>query len=177
MLPSPYLSTVSDTIQAAIAPVFLLAGIGAFLNVMVGRLARIVDRARQLELMHSRSTGQEHERHVWELRLLDKRISVINNAIFLCVASALAISLVVASMFVSRLANLHVGLWVAIVFVICMALLMAGLIYFLVEVRMSLGAIHIREELLELEEKEKRRRRVWRIRSRLTHSGESERRR
>jgi hypothetical protein len=45
----PYLSTVSATIQAAIAPVFLLAGIGAFLNVMVGRLARIVDRARDIE--------------------------------------------------------------------------------------------------------------------------------
>ena len=42
----PYLSTVSATIQAAIAPVFLLAGVGAFLNVMVGRLARIVARAR-----------------------------------------------------------------------------------------------------------------------------------
>ena len=82
MLEGPYLSTVSATIQAAIAPVFLLAGIGAFLNVMVGRLARIVDRARQIEQLHPRSTGPEHDRHVWELRLIDRRISVINNAIF-----------------------------------------------------------------------------------------------
>ena len=55
----PYLSTVADTIQSAIAPVFLLAGIGAILNVMVGRLARIVDRARTLEEIHPRSTGPE----------------------------------------------------------------------------------------------------------------------
>jgi hypothetical protein len=47
MMSGPYLSTVADTIQSAIAPVFLLAGIGAILNVMVGRLARIVDRARK----------------------------------------------------------------------------------------------------------------------------------
>ncbi|MBX3565994.1 MAG: DUF2721 domain-containing protein [Sphingomonas sp.] len=153
MFPSPYLSTVSETIQAAIAPVFLLAGIGAFLNVMVGRLSRIVDRARQIEQLHPRSTGPEHDRHVWELRIIDRRISVINNAIFLCTMSALVICVVVALMFVSRLANLHVGLWVAATFILSMLLLMAGLIYFLIEVRISLGAIHIREELLELDEK------------------------
>lgn len=145
----PYLSTVSATIQAAIAPVFLLAGIGAFLNVMVGRLARIVDRARNIEQLHPRSTGPEHDRHVWELRLIDRRISVINSAIFLCVTSALAICLVVALLFVSRLANLHVGALVALAFILSMLLLMAGLVYFLVEVRMSLEAVHIREELLE----------------------------
>jgi uncharacterized protein DUF2721 len=146
----PYLSTVSATIQAAIAPVFLLAGIGAFLNVMVGRLARIVDRARQIEQLHPRSTGPEHDRHVWELRLIDKRISVINNAIFLCVASALAVCMVVAAMFVARLTSAHLGAAIAIVFILSMGLLMAGLIYFLIEVRMSLRAIHVREELLEL---------------------------
>jgi MFS family permease len=147
----PYLSTVSETIQTAIAPVFLLAGIGAILNVMVGRLARIVDRARSLEALHPRSTGPEHDRHVWELRLIDRRIAVINTAIFLCVSSALAICVVVALLFVSRLAGLHVGAIVAVAFVVSMLLLMACLIYFLVEVRMSLGAIHVREELLELE--------------------------
>ena len=153
MLPSPYLSTVSETIQAAIAPVFLLAGIGAFLNVMVGRLSRIVDRARTIEQLHPRSTGQEHDRHVWELRIIDRRIAVINNAIFLCTASALVVCVVVALMFVSRLANLHVGLWVAATFIVSMLLLMAGLVYFLIEVRISLGAIHIRKELLELDKK------------------------
>jgi len=152
---APYLSTVSATIQAAIAPVFLLAGIGAFLNVMVGRLARIVDRARTIEQLHPRSTGPEHDRHVWELRLIDRRISVINSAIFLCVTSALAICLVVALLFVSRLANLHVGAIVALAFILSMLLLMAGLVYFLVEVRLSRTAVHIREELLERDGKKK----------------------
>lgn len=150
---STSLSTVADTIQTAIAPVFLLAGIGAMLNVMVGRLARVVDRARTLEQLHPRSIGPEHDRHVWELRLIDKRVSVINWAIFLCVSSALAICLVVALMFVSRLGHFHVGAAVAVAFIISMLLLMGGLILFLVEVRLSRGAIHIRQELLELGEK------------------------
>jgi len=149
----PVLSTVVATIQTSIAPVFLLAGIGAMLNVMVVRLARIVDRARQLEHLHPRTTGPEHDRHVWELRILDRRISVINNAIFLCTASALAICSVVALLFIAELRHYHFGVLIALVFVVSMLLLMAGLIFFLIEVRMSLKAIHIREELLELERK------------------------
>ena len=39
---------IARTIQLAIAPVFLLAGIGAFLNVIAGRLNRVVDRSRFL---------------------------------------------------------------------------------------------------------------------------------
>lgn len=150
---STSLSTVADTIQTAIAPVFLLAGIGAILNVMVGRLARIVDRARAVEQLHPRSTGPEHDRHVWELRLIDRRVTVINSAIFLSVAAALAICLVVALMFVSRLVNFHIGPVVAVAFIVSMLLLMGGLILFLIEVRMSLAAIHVREELLERDAK------------------------
>ena len=45
----PEVSQVANTIQLAVAPIFLLAGVGAFLNVCAGRLSRIVDRARQLE--------------------------------------------------------------------------------------------------------------------------------
>jgi hypothetical protein len=150
------LSTVAQTIQTAIAPVFLLAGIGAILNVMVGRLARIVDRARTVEQLHPRSTGPEHDRHVWELRLIDRRVSVINTAIFLVVASALSVCLVVALMFVSELSDLHIGVVVAIAFILAMLLLMAGLVYFLIEVRLSLDAIHVREELLERDGKGKK---------------------
>ena len=51
MLPAsaPEVSQVAQTIQLAVAPIFLLAGVGAFLNVCAGRLSRIVDRARDLE--------------------------------------------------------------------------------------------------------------------------------
>lgn len=59
MIPLPQVSLVSQTIQLALAPVFLLAGIGAFLNVCVGRLARIIDRARRVEEKILNSRGKE----------------------------------------------------------------------------------------------------------------------
>jgi MFS family permease len=148
---APGLSTVAATIQTAIAPVFLLAGIGAILNVLAGRLSRIIDRTRTLESLHPRSTGPEHDRHVWELRILDKRISVINAALSLCVASAVAVCVVVALLFVAQIIHLKIGVAVAVLFIGTMAMLTTGLILFLVEVRISLRAIHVRSELLERE--------------------------
>jgi uncharacterized protein DUF2721 len=40
----PDVSDLARAIQLALAPVFLLTGIGALLSVMTGRLARIIDR-------------------------------------------------------------------------------------------------------------------------------------
>jgi hypothetical protein len=42
------ISDLSEAIQLALAPVFLLTGIAGLLNVMTSRLARIIDRGRQL---------------------------------------------------------------------------------------------------------------------------------
>ncbi len=143
------ISTVAATIQISIAPVFLLAGIAGILNVLVGRMARVVDRARKLEQLHPVSTGVEHERHVWELRLIDRRLSVINTSIWLCVASAIAICLVVALLFGAEIVHLDIGIVVAAAFIASMLLLTSGLIAFLFEVRLSVQAVHVREELLE----------------------------
>ena len=145
----PAVSTIAQTIQLSLSPVFMLAGIGALLNVLAGRLSRVIDRARALEALHPRSSGAEHDRHVNELRLLDKRMSIINAALFLSVTSAIMTCMVVALLFVAELAKLHFGTIVAVSFILAMVLLIAALVSFMVEVRVSLRAIHIRPELLE----------------------------
>lgn len=45
---SANLSVISSAIQLAVAPVFLLTGIGGLVSVMATRLARVVDRFRTL---------------------------------------------------------------------------------------------------------------------------------
>ncbi|WP_375395373.1 DUF2721 domain-containing protein [uncultured Sphingomonas sp.] len=144
----PAVSTIAQTIQLSLSPVFMLAGIGALLNVLAGRLSRVVDRGRVLEALHPASTGPEHDRHIWELRLLDRRISIINAALFLAVSSAVMTCAVVALLFIGGLAKLHLGTVVALSFIIAMALLIAALVGFMVEVRVSLEAIRIRKDLL-----------------------------
>lgn len=149
----PAVSAIAQTISLSLSPVFMLAGIGALLNVLAGRLSRVVDRARAVEQLHPRSTGPEHDRHVRELRLLDRRITIINAALFLAVASAVMTCVVVVLLFVGNLVDLHMATVVALAFILAMLLLIASLVGFIVEVRVSLGAIHVREELLEEDRK------------------------
>jgi MFS family permease len=158
MLDLPAISSIAQTIQLAIAPVFLLAGIGAILNVLAGRLARVVDRSRVLEELHAKSTGEEHRRHVLELRVIDRRMKLANASIALIVASAIVVCLLVALLFITQLVGLPFRQLVAVAFVLGMALLIAGLVLFLVEINLALRSLHVREELLEREERRWRRR-------------------
>jgi hypothetical protein len=157
MFDLPAISSIAQTIHLAIAPVFLLAGIGAILNVLAGRLARVVDRSRALEALHAHSEGDEHRRHVVELRIIDRRMRLANGAIALIVASAIVVCLLVAMLFITQLVGLPFRVAVAVAFVLGMALLIAGLILFLIEINLALRSVFVREELLEREIRGERR--------------------
>jgi len=144
----PQVSQVAQTIQLALAPVFLLAGIGAFLNVCTGRLARVIDRARKIEDKVLSSRGREHDRLVAEIRVLDRRMSVVNGAIFLSVASACAVCLVVILLFAGNLLGAHLGTLIAILFIVAMIFQAAAFATFIQEIRLASRTIHIRNEVL-----------------------------
>jgi hypothetical protein len=142
-------STIAQTIQLSLSPVFMLAGIGALLNVLVGRMARVVDRVRDLEKLHPAASGPDRDRYVWELRILDRRIRVINSALFLAVSSAVMTCLVVAQLFIAELIGLHIATIVALSFTAAMLLLIAALVSFIIEVRTSLLAVKVRQDLID----------------------------
>ncbi|SEJ40476.1 Protein of unknown function [Sphingomonas sp. OV641] len=145
---SPEVLTIAQTIQLSLSPVFMLAGIGALLNVLAGRLSRVIDRARTIEALFPNTTGPDRARHAWELRLLDRRMTIINRALFLAVSSAVMTCAVVATLFVAVLASLHIGQLVAIAFILAMVLLIASLACFMIEVSKSMQANRVREELM-----------------------------
>ena len=63
--------TMAKVIQTAVAPVFLITGIAATLGVLSNRLARITDRARQLERKLKVSTDEDFNKSLTtELRAL-----------------------------------------------------------------------------------------------------------
>lgn len=140
---------LAHTIQLALAPVFLLNGIAAILSMLTGRLTRIVDRARLIEEQFTARDDPRHKRQVDELRLLDRRMWTVNTAIFLVTASAVALCTVVAIMFLARLAGFGFARTLAVMFALSLLLLIAGLVLFLIEVRLAVRAIQVRDELLE----------------------------
>ena len=150
-LPTSSTTQIAQIIQLAVAPVFLLAGVGAFLNVCAGRLARIVDRARGLEPRILASRGAEHDRLVHEIRILDKRMGLVSQAIFLSVLAALLICTVVVLLFAASLIGVHFGTAIALLFIASMISIAGGFAIFLVETRLGSRSVRIRSHILEHE--------------------------
>jgi len=147
--PPTSVATVAQIIQLSVAPVFLLAGIGAFLNVCATRLARIIDRGRVLEPQILASRGEIHDRLVRELHILDRRIRLVSRAIFLTVLSAVLICMVVVLLFAATLARAHFATAVALLFIASMIAIGSGFSVFLWETQVAARAVRIRSDLLE----------------------------
>ena len=142
-------ATVADIVRLAVAPVFLLSGIGAFINVCASRLSRIVDRSRQVEPLLLGSRGNEHERWLGELRVLDRRMSLVSWAISLSVLSAVLICAVVVLLFGASLTRLDVAATIAWLFIGSMAAIGVSFAVFLVETQVGSRAVRVRSELLQ----------------------------
>src|SRR3954452_3946240 len=144
-------TTVAEVVRIAVAPVFLLSGIGAFLNVCSNRLSRIVDRTRLLEPLLLQSRGADHDRWLREINVLDRRMSLVSWTISLSVLSAVLICFVVCLLFAASLSRVHVATVIALLFIVSMIALACGFTVFLVETRLSSRSIRVRDELLQHE--------------------------
>jgi hypothetical protein len=147
--PSISVDIVGEIVRNAVAPVFLLSGIGAFLNVCASRLSRIVDRSRQIEPWLLASRGVEHDRWVGELKILDRRMSLVSSAIFLSVVSAILTCAVVSLLFAASLTHTHFGTAIAWLFIGSMVTIGAGFAVFLTETWVGSRAVRVRSELLQ----------------------------
>jgi len=142
---------IAHVVQLSVAPVFLLAGIGAFLNVCAGRLSRIVDRSRELEPRILASRGREHDRLLGDIRILDRRMALVSRAIFLSVLSAVMICAVVILLFTTGLTDANFSTAVALLFIASMIAIGAGFAIFLVETRLGSRSVRVRSHILDHE--------------------------
>lgn len=142
---------IAQTIQLALAPVFVLVAMGNILNLLSSRLGRVVDRARTLQDRHITTSGVEHDMVVAEMRAIDRRISLITRSIRLLVLSGLGIGATVAILFLEELAGLDLQRVAAGTFLIAIALLMWALVLFLRETQVAAAQLRIPRDLLELE--------------------------
>lgn len=136
------INTVSHLIQLAVAPVFLLAGVGAVLNVFVGRLSRIIDKAEILteKLLHDREHKQI-DKNSTALRkkrgYLELRIRNMNFAILACTMTGLLISMVIMTMFLSAFFVFNGSIAIGVLFIMAMSSFIVALSLFLKEIFMA----------------------------------------
>lgn len=136
-------TNVAHVIQLAVAPVFLLTGVGAILGVLVNRLGRIVDRFRTLERIQPDELDAVLAVIKVEMAILSRRARMVHWAIGLCTGSALLVCILIATLFIGAISNLRVPEVIAALFVLAMLSLVTGLLCFLREIALSTGNIHV----------------------------------
>jgi MFS family permease len=145
---APFLNIneVPQAIQLALGPVFLLTGIAGVLNVMAGRLARIIDRGRQLT-EDARVPPALHAFVEIELKELNRRRLLASAAITACTLSALLVCVVIATLFIEELLDAPLKWLVGVLFTGATFALVIGLAYFLREVHLATTTVRIPETL------------------------------
>jgi len=134
------ITTVAHVIQLAVAPVFLLTGVGTILSVMTSRLSRIIDRFRVLERMALDAAAVAAVRD--EMKILAHRERVIYWAIALCTVCALLVCVVIAALFVGTVMGAELSSLIAMLFIAAMFALIGGLLILLREIYIATGSIH-----------------------------------
>ena len=139
----PQVPTIASVVQLTIAPVFLLTAIGAMLNVITGRLARAVDRARVLEATLASLQAEALRDANEELHVISRRVRWVNRSITACTICALLTCLEIATLFVGAFIEADVARVAGAVFVLAMLALVVGLLAFLREIFLSTRHLRI----------------------------------
>ncbi|PHS71575.1 MAG: hypothetical protein COB23_00970 [Methylophaga sp.] len=135
---------VAYAVQLALTPVFLLTGIAGILNVMTGRLSRIIDRGRYLTESVS-GINNTLEALQKERLSLERRRHIASTAITMSTFSALLVCMVTATLFLEALLQLSLKWLVGLFFTGSTLALVVGLAYFLWEVRLATSSVRIPE--------------------------------
>lgn len=147
MNPINTITDLANIIELSVAPVFLLAGIAGFLNVISGRLGRIVDRARVVEKRVNLLIAKEHvAASKTELIVLWNRVNLINWSIGLCTAAGLLVCTLIASLFIGGFWSLDIGGLIVGLFVLALLLLIFAQVLFIREVQLATRTMRIGRE-------------------------------
>ena len=143
LLPSD-LSTVAQGIQLAIAPVFLLNAVAAMIGAVAGRLARIIDRARQIEAwMDDTPRAPKMQRWKDELGLLRQRSFLVNWCIALLIFCAILIGSTIVLLFFGETLGVNFARTAIVVFIAGVVSFLLALLCFFAETLLSAKILNI----------------------------------
>lgn len=121
---------VQEMVRLSLAPAFLLAAIGAVMNVMMSRLIWVAERIERLEM---RMEDDRTARELAELARLCRRRTLAQRAVMFSTAAALTICVVIALLFISAFITPKIGSFIAFAWIATMGFLITGLVHFAME--------------------------------------------
>ncbi|MFA3792470.1 DUF2721 domain-containing protein [Aliiglaciecola sp. SL4] len=132
-----------ELIQLSLAPVFLIVGMGQMMNVMTGRLARIIDRARYFERIGDVDPSKITEKAKNELKALRRRMRFANWAVTFLTAAAVTVCMDVILLLINGLTVVNLDTTIISMFILGMILITGGLISFFLEVSVANASLKI----------------------------------
>ncbi|MGQ8366876.1 DUF2721 domain-containing protein [Glaciecola sp. 1036] len=137
-------SSVVQLIQLSLVPVFLLVAIGQMLNVLTGRLARVIDRARWYEDQKNEGIITAYnERQKDELNALRRRMRFSNWAINFLTGAALFVCGTVVLLLLKGIVAPSIDNFILALFTFAMTAITGGLICFFIEVSIATATLKI----------------------------------
>jgi Cu/Ag efflux pump CusA len=133
-------------LQTAIGPVILISGLGLLLLTMTNRLGRTIDRSREMHKVYDNLTDISRSQVDREIVVLWKRAQYIRAAILLATATCLGAATMIILLFLTSLFKIEVPLVIAAVFILSMIFLISSLVFFLLDVNLTLSALRIELE-------------------------------
>ncbi|OGS52158.1 MAG: GTP-binding protein [Erythrobacter sp. RIFCSPHIGHO2_12_FULL_63_10] len=134
---------VQETVRLSLTPAFLLAAIGAVMNVMMSRLIWVADRIERLDL-RMESEG-ESERALRELKWLQRRRLLAQRAVVFSTLAALTICVVIALLFVSAFIEPQIGSVTAVAWIATMVFLVTSLVLLVQETMVAARGHRLRK--------------------------------
>jgi hypothetical protein len=130
-------------IQAAIAPVVLISGVGLLLLTLSARLGRIVDRTRLVAAELRAAPGNERAALEHQLSVLRHRARLIRLALTLSATAVAVIGLLITLLFLGLVFGWHVTIVCTLLFVAALLCVVLAMFVFVRELSESLVALEL----------------------------------
>ncbi|OGX05978.1 MAG: hypothetical protein A2Z88_02815 [Omnitrophica WOR_2 bacterium GWA2_47_8] len=130
-------------LQASIAPVVLISGVGLLLLSMTNRLGRSIDRIRQLCNVYDTAAHDVSVLLKQQIDILYQRCEMLRIAIALSTASIGCVSVIILALFSMYVFDVNLVGFVELIFAIGLISLILSLVFFLRDVRYALSSLRI----------------------------------
>ncbi len=130
-------------IQAAIAPLVLISGVGLLLLTLSGRLGRIVDRTRLVAAELKAVPLRDRDGLLHQLNVLRHRARLVRLALTLSATAVALVGLVITLLFLGQIFPWHVTLVCTVLFVAALLCVVVAMFVFVRELTESLVALEL----------------------------------
>jgi hypothetical protein len=130
-------------IQAAIAPVVLISGVGLLLLTLSARLGRIVDRTRLVAAELHAAADARRDGLAHQLAVLRRRARLIRLALALSAGAVALIGLLITLLFLGLVLGWNVTLVSTLLFVAALTCVVVAMFVFVRELSESLVALEL----------------------------------